>query len=167
MKRGGKTVYYWVCGAAARRRGYPVKTVRLWSGVGTPTDEELRSMSEYCKRLQYEKNDWGHRIRASKKSRSYATNGNIYFIGHDDSIKIGFAVNVQRRLSTIQSSTPQKLKLLHSMPGTPLDELKLHRKFEPLKIRGEWFQAAAFLLSYIEGLKSSENGVRTKAGHSS
>jgi hypothetical protein len=78
----------------------------------------------------------------------------IYFI-HDTvsgAIKIGHAWNPSKRLSTLQISTPNKLILLGSIPGTKRVEQMVHELVwinhapplgkipgRPLCLQGEWF----------------------------
>ena len=78
----------------------------------------------------------------------------IYFI-HDApsrAIKIGHGWNPRSRLSTFQISTPNKLVLLGTIPGTKRIEEKVHELVckhcapepgetyaRPLWIQGEWF----------------------------
>lgn len=80
----------------------------------------------------------------------------VYFILNQDSkaVKIGFAKDVQKRLATLQTSSPGHLELLGSIktesPRTAMSmEESLHRKFADLHINGEWFRVDAVLLEYI------------------
>ena len=79
--------------------------------------------------------------------------GHVYFIQAQVSraIKIGFAVDVERRLKEIQTGNPEVLEVVGAMPGTVRAEKSLHRQFRADHIRGEWFEASAALVDYIEG----------------
>jgi|GEM_PF-3711734 len=70
--------------------------------------------------------------------------GDVYFVRcHDRPIvKIGWASNVQRRLSALQAANPDLLVLLGTVEGTMQDELAWHREFAHLAIRNEWFTLA-------------------------
>jgi hypothetical protein len=60
----------------------------------------------------------------------------IYFIqsGEDGPIKIGFSNQPDRRLPELQTGNPRAL-----IPGDTSVERQLHTRFEPARIRGEWF----------------------------
>lgn len=89
----------------------------------------------------------GLRRREPRKLAGY-----IYFIQTQVSlaIKIGFAVDVEQRLKTIQTGNPERLEIVGVMPGTVRTEKSLHRQFRSDNIRGEWFEASAALVDYIE-----------------
>jgi hypothetical protein len=65
----------------------------------------------------------------------------IYFIqsGEDGPIKIGFSNRPDRRLPELQTGNPRELILRHVIPGDTSVERQLHARFEPARIRGEWF----------------------------
>ncbi len=59
-------------------------------------------------------------------------------------IKVGVAVDVDNRLSTLQIGCPYELKLIAKIkfPGRSLAyamESKIHRRFKGRNVRGEWF----------------------------
>ena len=65
----------------------------------------------------------------------------IYFIqsGEDGPIKIGFSGSPDRRVPQLQTGNPRELLLRHVIPGDTAIERQLHSRFEPARIRGEWF----------------------------
>jgi hypothetical protein len=65
--------------------------------------------------------------------------GFVYFLTDGSAIKVGFAVNVQRRLYNLQSGNPNTLRLLGYFPGTPADEDAIHRRLGAHHILGDWF----------------------------
>lgn len=68
----------------------------------------------------------------------------IYFIqagGAVGSIKIGFSDNPSGRISNLQVGNSKEIRLLAVWPGTKQDEHRIHRIFQHLRLRGEWFQA--------------------------
>jgi hypothetical protein len=76
----------------------------------------------------------------------------IYFIrkGTDGPIKIGVATSARVRLSTLQTGSSEKLKLLLSAPTSEeLNEQTLHSKFRHLRLEGEWFKPEQDLLDFI------------------
>lgn len=59
--------------------------------------------------------------------------------------KIGYSMNPVRRERTFQAEDPDVVLLMRSKPyldGVQLEKT-LHRKFAPLRLRGEWFNLAA------------------------
>ncbi|MGG6294977.1 GIY-YIG nuclease family protein [Leptolyngbya sp. AN02str] len=83
----------------------------------------------------------------------------IYFVLNEDSnaIKIGRAKDLAKRLKTLQTSSPAKLKLIKSIQVEGSEdahklEQSLHKQFHEIRLAGEWFKAEANLLSYIDQL---------------
>lgn len=69
--------------------------------------------------------------------------GWVYFIQgcrKDSPIKIGYARDPQRRLRSMQTCNPSKLRLLAQARGTRRLEVGLHNCFSPWHVRGEWFR---------------------------
>lgn len=90
------------------------------------------------------------RGRARSGSGDAEKRGVIYFIRADNAIKIGFTFgSAESRLSTLQVANPSLLHLAGWTTGTEADERALHRRFEHLRIRGEWFRLDAELEHYI------------------
>ena len=67
-------------------------------------------------------------------------------------VKIGFSKNVERRLTTLQTSCPDELELLKTIPGGRSVEEELHSRFEDYRQTGEWFKASPELIQYISSL---------------
>ena len=72
----------------------------------------------------------------------------VYFIqegrGNHGHIKIGVSNNVNNRLDSLQTGNPRKLTLMASIKCRSINdayrlEKKLHKKFKPHRVRGEWF----------------------------
>lgn len=66
----------------------------------------------------------------------------VYFIrsGHDGPVKIGYAVNVARRIAALQAGNHEPLKVLRVMPGGRGLEGRLHREFRASRIAREWYR---------------------------
>jgi len=71
----------------------------------------------------------------------------VYFIraGNSGAIKIGMAVNIERRMNTLQTGNAFKLNIIALIPCDTREqalylEQRLHRCFNSQHIRGEWFQ---------------------------
>ena len=85
----------------------------------------------------------------------------VYFILNYDSkaVKIGIAKNVQRRIDSIQTSSPSELELLGKIKAKSDSkarelEKSLHKTFDKYHIRGEWFKANVELLNYIQRIST-------------
>lgn len=77
--------------------------------------------------------------------------GHIYFVQviSSGNIKIGYSKNIKSRLSTIQISIPEKVKLLGFISGDMSKEKELHRLFKYYHVRGEWFQCNPCIIDYV------------------
>jgi hypothetical protein len=64
-------------------------------------------------------------------------------------VKIGSAVDAQRRLKHLQAASADPLVLLGVVPGAIPDEKRLQRKFMDHRERGEWFRPAPELMAFI------------------
>jgi hypothetical protein len=76
--------------------------------------------------------------------------GKVYFITDGVGIKIGYSGSPSVRRDDLQTSHWARLSILGAMPGTTDDEKRLHRRFQHLKMRGEWFRPAPDLIGFIE-----------------
>jgi hypothetical protein len=65
----------------------------------------------------------------------------IYFIGslEHEYVKIGYTDNIVRRLQKMQSDSPFKLIVFRQIEGDQKLEKLIHKRFQYLHIRGEWF----------------------------
>lgn len=75
----------------------------------------------------------------------------IYFIqaAEGGPIKIGYAVDPNKRLVELQRMSPAPLRILVTIEGTRKKEGKIHRHFVHLRQHGEWFRAEQELLDFI------------------
>lgn len=94
----------------------------------------------------------------------------LYFIQAEEQgpIKIGIAKNVENRLKSLQSSNPEKLKVLKKFKLSSRDkakelELRFHRFFRHTRIIGEWFRYKPFSVRYIKDLFLEEDEIYTKS----
>ncbi|WP_103666536.1 GIY-YIG nuclease family protein [Pseudanabaena sp. BC1403] len=83
----------------------------------------------------------------------------VYFIFNQDSnaIKIGRAKNIQKRMQSLQTSSPSQLKLIKFLQVEGAKEAQeleqsLHKQFWGIRLAGEWFKAEVHLLEYISQL---------------
>ncbi|HEX4114148.1 MAG TPA: GIY-YIG nuclease family protein [Stellaceae bacterium] len=75
--------------------------------------------------------------------------GLIYFARSGNHIKIGFCTDAHRRPRSLQTSNPEPIALIGTVPGTRETERGLHERFKNLRVRGEWFIATRTLLRFI------------------
>lgn len=80
-------------------------------------------------------------------------NGWVYFVRAGERVKIGHSLNVDARLTALQTGSPYKLELLAIVPGTVRDEAGFHRKFAALREHGEWFRYEGDLREYLESFE--------------
>lgn len=74
----------------------------------------------------------------------------IYFIGDEHGrVKIGHALDMQKRLSGLQTSCADNLSILRLIDGGEPTERWLHRRFAEAHIRGEWFRFLPEMLSIL------------------
>lgn len=64
-------------------------------------------------------------------------------------VKIGVAFDIRRRLGQLQVGCPADLRILLRQKGGKARELELHREFEDLNIRGDWFRLKGALADYV------------------
>jgi len=78
--------------------------------------------------------------------------GRVYFLRTSCGryVKIGYAMDVSKRVTAIDLCHPEPLTLLGSVPGNPRIEKFFHRKFKDLRVRGEWFRLAAEIEQLIQ-----------------
>jgi hypothetical protein len=92
------------------------------------------------------------RKRAGEVPSSYETN--IYFLRDPDgAIKIGKAVDVEKRIQALQSGNPRQLTTLLVVHAPRRLEFELHRRFEASRLQGEWFASSPELLDCIASLR--------------
>lgn len=72
--------------------------------------------------------------------------GWVYYIRMGDTIKIGYATDVAKRMRAY----PPNAELLAAHPGTELLEKQMHQKFKPHLVRGrEWFAPADEVMAHV------------------
>ena len=78
----------------------------------------------------------------------------IYFIraGARGPIKIGRTNNIARRLEMLRVGNHLELSLLATVDGGESGERRIHRRFEHLRTRGEWFRATPELMKFVRAL---------------
>lgn len=80
----------------------------------------------------------------------------VYFISDGAFIKIGKAVDVNKRLATLQSGNPRPLKVEAYVGGGYRLETIYHRRFSSLRVNNEWFRFDEEIVSEIHRLKQGK-----------
>ncbi len=95
-------------------------------------------------------------VRIPQKYKAQLRVRAIYFVTceGDFPIKIGMSSNVVERMRDIRTALPFEPILLASFQGTSRDERDIHKRFDHLKLRGEWFRRDDDLLAYIEQIRT-------------
>lgn len=80
----------------------------------------------------------------------------VYFIqaGKRGPIKIGVAGNVRKRLDSLQTASPYRLRLRASVFGDERTEAAYHRMFAEHRMHGEWFKPAATIHAEIKAINA-------------
>lgn len=118
--------------------------------VGRFIDQHLAMLGVAGTAIEWQVNPTWSLGGTGRRARNKARRGHVYFIADEQGfIKIGFSTNVRARLSSLSTSTRQRLEVLATVPGTIRDEADLHRRFAHLHARGEWFRAGDDLRNYI------------------
>jgi hypothetical protein len=75
--------------------------------------------------------------------------GVVYLIAAGEMVKIGFSADLGARFAALQTTSPVKLELLASIPGTYATERDLHVRFATQRSHGEWFKREGDLAEWI------------------
>ena len=83
----------------------------------------------------------------------------VYFIqqGVGGPIKIGYTANsINSRIQTLQTSNPQKLRLVGYILGADeKKESQIHHQFRDFNIHGEWFYPSREIMEYLKTVSYS------------
>lgn len=108
------------------------------------------------------------RIRLSRKM------GYVYFLRTSQGVKIGFSEDPVSRVMSLKTGVAEGIHGLVVMPGSPVTEREMHRRFEASRLTGEWFketsditQAMAQAAAYGRVLKTEKRKVGVPFGHHS
>ncbi len=76
--------------------------------------------------------------------------GYVYFIRAGDHVKVGYSAQPLDRLQTLQTSHPEKLEILCTIPGSIKTERSLHARFQSYRVRGEWFRFGPGIRKFVK-----------------
>jgi hypothetical protein len=87
---------------------------------------------------------------------AYSGRYTVYFAGAVGKIKIGCSIRPADRILAVGEWIPFPTVLLATLPGGFPLEAALHRMFNEEWSHGEWFDASARLLAFVEKVKSGQ-----------
>ena len=95
------------------------------------------------------------RIKEAEARAAVSNEAQVYFVqmGVGGPIKIGKALNVQRRIGVLQVGFPIPLTLLAVCDGGVAREREYHARFAAARLRGEWFDPVPDLLLEVSRLE--------------
>lgn len=73
----------------------------------------------------------------------------VYFLYNGESVKIGHSKNPKKRVKQLQTGSSSRILLLGSIEGGKELEKELHKKFNYIRIKNEWFLPHEDLVEYI------------------
>lgn len=83
----------------------------------------------------------------------------VYFVqqGETGPIKIGHSCDVRKRLATLQTGSPDRLRLLLVLAGHVADEKRLHMWFARERIQGgEWFKSGGEVTAFVAARRAAK-----------
>lgn len=75
----------------------------------------------------------------------------VYVVGFDNYIKIGYSARVSVRRRQLEECLPINLTIYATMPGRQTLERALHKRFAAYRLNGEWFKREGALAEWIDG----------------
>jgi len=115
--------------------------------------ERKKQEEEAAKYKQANKHSY-ESIKRSRDIKAKKYPGFIYFIQGKSSgaVKIGYTVDVFKRLKGLQTGYPDTLIIRCCIPGSPDTESGYHEMFKEERLKGEWFKPSEKLMKKIDAL---------------
>lgn len=102
-------------------------------------------------------------IEENREVHNRRVQGRVYFIRAGQHVKIGYSAQPLDRLQALQTSHPDKLEILCTMPGSRETERDMHKRFAKFHVRGEWFKLSSEITAFITWTKRSIPDKRRRA----
>lgn len=112
--------------------------------------QELRRLTGHLWYL----NDTPEAARAYLHANDPETRGFVYFIRHNNNVKIGKSIDPEKRRAELSVAAPGA-ELLATERGYSKHERLLHLKFSFYRQAGEWFALGPGLVDYINKLRKA------------
>ncbi|MEH3033348.1 MAG: GIY-YIG nuclease family protein [Aeromicrobium erythreum] len=136
----------WLAGRSLGICAHHALLVVEWGMVVT-TEAEQKILHERAEIQRIHRERKKKKSEAERRERQRSQPGWIYYVLIDGRIKIGYSVDVKRRLASYPFDSP----LLAMHPGTKQTETEMHQKFAGSKAAGrEWFLDTPELRAHID-----------------
>ncbi|MBP2495028.1 hypothetical protein ABID82_004987 [Methylobacterium sp. PvP062] len=142
-KRQYGMVAYWLPTPVKRRQGYRPKSVLLYSGPD-PDEAVIADCRKKAEALTMTMRAW----RPEGPVRP--TQGVIYFMRLGDHVKIGFTLDLEKRIFSLKTGSPVLGQLVGILKGTREIDRFVRWLFRASHFRGDWFHPTPELLAFIE-----------------
>jgi hypothetical protein len=147
----------------AARIGVKYGTVKRWAGEGMPVFRRVNPAGNPLVRVDFRAaKSWvdARQLRPGRGPRVAVKRSSEVYFAHDkrrSMIKIGFSSDPERRVRELRRASDggHIVKLIGTMPGDKVTELRVHGMFSHLRIETEWFRAAPELFEFIESLRKA------------
>lgn len=83
----------------------------------------------------------------------------VYIIRQGELVKIGRAVDVNKRLKTLQTGNGRGFQVLATIPAHAVIEAAIQSRFAHLREHGEWFRLDPDLSTFIERAQQGANPI--------
>lgn len=132
---------------AATEDSYRIDLVAIASQVigNLPKEEQVTYSMLAATTLQWVNNLFVSSLGEKSKQMPSV----VYFIQRGKEVKIGTTTNLQKRLSTLQVCSAEKLKVVATFEGGKELETSLHEKFKEDRINGEWFRYSRNIKGFL------------------
>lgn len=138
----------------------PAVTRNNWGAIRDEVDKYYASHDESHVRYLSDQLYQHHLDEMTKWSSNSPTKtmvnaGHVYLVRADTGdFKIGKTKSLVGRLKAMQTGSPYKLELVHSIATDNMSELEaeLHFQFSAKRSEGEWFQLSQEDVDYLKGL---------------
>jgi len=94
--------------------------------------------------------DWWLRSYFERQSIKKIDYEYVYLFTDGEHYKIGYTKDIKKRLSSINTGNAKNIEIVDYIIGSKSIEKKLHKKFDHLKIKGEWFLKDNEILEYFK-----------------
>jgi len=92
----------------------------------------------------------GHDIIVKGNAGAPLSGPGVYVVGFDEYVKIGVSNCLYERILGLQETLPAELIVHAILEGGRKLERELHDRYQPYRLRGEWFRNEGTLKQWIE-----------------
>lgn len=121
------------------RDGMPKKLKYTNGEIGSLFSPEERAEREIWQKSDKINLSGIYIVQAWKEEASLIDNG-LSCLKDNGLFKIGYSTNIQERLKTLNSHSPERINLIYCEKASLQKETELHQLFKEYKHHGEWFK---------------------------